>query len=151
MVSDAKIPPAEAESFTTASGRLKPQVDPVGDSFADASRHLSDAIAFGRAYLMAQADRLKVLVRNLFLMAALGIVAALIAATILVCSTVLLCNGVADGIAALLGGRQWAGDLITGGIVVGTVLLSARFVVRGIMNAARERTRREYEQKPSRN
>jgi hypothetical protein len=62
-----------------------------------------------------------------------------------------LCLGIADGIAALLGGRQWAGDLITGAIVVGGLLLTAWFSIKKISNSARDRTRREYEQRRTRN
>ncbi len=80
MVSEGKVPPVSDGPSSGDVGRLKPEADSAGDSFADASRHVADAISFGRAYLMAQADRFKAIARNAILMAVFGIVAAIIAA-----------------------------------------------------------------------
>lgn len=151
MVSEGNIPPAGSESPAGDGGRMKSGPDTIGDTFSDAGRHVADALAYARAYVTAQADRLKVLARNAILMAVFGIVVAIIAATILVSATVLLCMGIADGIGELLGGRQWAGDLITGGLVVGGLLLGCWLGVGKMMRSARDRTRREYEQRRSRN
>jgi hypothetical protein len=140
MVSEGNIPPMD----TAGSPRMAPD-DATDGSLSDAGRHVAEAIAYARQYLLTQADRAKAAVRHVVILATVGIVAATIAATILITSSVLLCLGIADGIASLLGGRQWAGDLITAGIVLGTILISARLAYGGMIRAARERTRIEYE------
>ena len=155
MVAEGKIPrgkerPSEQESEwlraatdnTNSAGR---ENAPVSDSVIEATKRFADAINFGKQYLSAQADRVRIVVRNIAIFAILGIVAALVAATILVSATVLLCVGVANAIGSVLGGRFWAGDMIVGVVVLGGIALAVPIVLKKIFHASQVRTRLAYE------
>jgi Putative Actinobacterial Holin-X, holin superfamily III len=127
------------ERKETSESRLPP-VEPV-----DVSGYLRDAIDQGQLYLKAQAARIKALVRSAMLLGFLGLASAFVALTIVIVSVVLFCVGIADGIAQLLGGRQWAGDLITGGGVLGVLLIGGWVGVKMLMNSARRQTIASFE------
>jgi len=149
MVSEGKVPPPDDGPSAVGGGgpRVIPNDQPATESLVDAGKYLADAVEYARQYLSTQADRLRVAARNAILMLIVGMVAAMIAATILISATVLLCMGIADGLSVLLGGRQWAGDLITAGLVLGSIAIFARFFIGGIMRTSREKTRMEYEKR----
>jgi hypothetical protein len=147
----SKASGAGGNTSTTAGDRFNAENEPVTDSLTDASQYVSEAISYGKWYLAAQADRIRSTIRNALLMAVIGIVGAIIALTVLVTATVLLCVGVANSIGMVLGGRLWAGDLITGLLVVGSLSLIALVFSRRMIRSAGQRTQAEYEKKRARN
>jgi hypothetical protein len=62
---------------------------------------------------------------------------------------VLACVGIAGAIGELLGGRQWAGDLITGGGVLAVLGIGGFVVVNRVITSARRATIANYEKKRS--
>jgi hypothetical protein len=127
------------ESKETSESRLPP-AEP-----ADVSDYLREAIEQGQIYLKAQAARIKAFVRSAIVWGFLGVAAAFVALTIVIVSVVLFCIGIAGGIAQLLGGRQWAGDLLTGGGVLGVLLIGGWVGVKMLSNAARRQTIASFE------
>jgi hypothetical protein len=143
MVSDGKIPPKGSEFRSARSS-----VDNEG--FADVNRHLQEAREQAGRYVNAQLDRLRAMVRSVILFGTLGIAGLVIGLAIVITAAVLLCIGVADGIGELLGGRQWAGDLIAGGAVLGLIAIGALIAVKRITALARRRTLESYQKQKSR-
>jgi hypothetical protein len=143
MVSDGKIPPEGTEYGS-------PRTSPADESFSDMSRHLHVAREHASRYVSAQLDRIKAAARSAILFGLLGLAGAGIGIAIVVTSAVLLCLGIAGGIAELLGGRQWAGDLIAGGTVLGVIAIGGSVAVKGIVGIARRRTMASYEQRKTR-
>ena len=100
-------------------------------------------------YLSAKSDAFKASIRNLGIMAAVGVLALAVAVALVVTATVLLCLGIAQGLAAAMHGTTWAGNLIVGGglllILFGGAILASRMLA----SAARKRTMQKYELRQS--
>lgn len=144
MVADGNGPNENTE-FGSSRSRLDETEPPLGS----VSDYLSEARVQATRYLSAQADRLKALVRSVVLFGLLGVASAVVGLTVVICATVLACVGLAGAIGQLLGGRQWAGDLITGGGVL-TVLGIGGFVfINRLIKSARRATIANYEKRRS--
>ena len=143
MVADGKIPPAGAESGFGA--QRAGDVD--SSTLNDVGKNVGAAYAAALIYLSTQVDRLRAAARKLVLLSILGIVALIFAATVLIYATVLLLSGVAGAIAWQLGGRQWAGDLVTGGLVVAGLAIAGFWTAAKMSRAARLRTLSSYEKR----
>jgi hypothetical protein len=142
MVADGTIPPREDSASIADSD------DP---SFTEVGRNLGAAWVAAQVYLLVQAARLRVVFRNFLLLAILGAFTAFIALTILISSAVLLMIGIADGLASLLGDRQWAGDLIVGMVVVAGAGLTGYVMVARMLKSFRRQPMSGYEKQKSRN
>jgi hypothetical protein len=107
--------------------------------------HLTQLQTHVSHYLQATADKLRLSVRQAAVWAALGLVAAVVGATVLVTATVLLLSGAANGIAASLGGRLWAGQLIVGSLVLIGTALAGWLGLRSLTASSRRKTIDKYE------
>jgi hypothetical protein len=116
---------------------------------ADAAAYIQDAKEQATRYAMAQLGRVKAMVRSAILFGLLGIFAAAVAVTVIIVASVFLCMGVAGAIGEVLGGRVWAGELITGAVVIGVIGLSGYLVVRRLIGAARLQTIASFEKSSS--
>jgi hypothetical protein len=97
--------------------------EPKGpDAFAEALRRMGEAREYAGYLAAAQIDKFKLKLRRIAILAIAGIVAGILGLAILVSAAAILLQGVAGAIGELLGGRRWAGELITGG---GILLLTA--------------------------
>jgi hypothetical protein len=135
MVSDGNIPPDQGSGYGTSRAAAD---EP--DSLNDVGHYLNEAREQAFRYLTAQAERIRAMVRSAALFGILGIAAAFVGLTIVIAATVLACVGIAGGIAQLLGGRQWAGDLITGGGILAVLGIGGFIFVQRIIKAARKKT-----------
>lgn len=79
--------------------------------------------------------------------AALGILAGLIGAAVLVTATVLLVNGIAGGLAALFGHREWLGQLVTGLLLLGLFAGGAVVGLKVLRASFKKKLRAKYEQR----
>jgi hypothetical protein len=127
------------ENRETSESRLPPP-EPV-----EVAACLREAGEQARIYLKAQAARLRAAVRSAIILGVLGIAMGFVGITIVIVSAVLFCVGIAGGIAQLLGGRQWAGDLITGGAVLGVLLIGGWLAAKIMMASARRRVIASFE------
>jgi ABC-type multidrug transport system fused ATPase/permease subunit len=97
-------------------------------------------------YLAVRADGLRLRVRRAVAWAIVAVIALLTACTALAVAVVLLLAGMANGLAALCGGRLWAGQLLVGFIVLfGAGLAIAIGSARQIQASLRQ-TKDKYEQ-----
>jgi len=96
-------------------------------------------------YLATSADSVKLSVRNAVLYAVLGGLGLVVGAAMLVTAAVLVLNGIADGLTRLLDGHAWAGQLITGVVVLALAALASWFGIKRLMNSSRQKTIDKYE------
>ena len=75
----------------------------------------------------------------------LGIIAVGVVITLIIAASVLVCSGVAHLLAHLLGGRLWAGEIITGGGIIAIFSLTIWLMTRTARRAYRKRTAQYYE------
>src|SRR4051812_39120430 len=105
------------------------------EAMHDALGKFAELRAYVQQYLSAKVDQLKLTARNIAIFAALGVVGLIVAGATIVIALVLLFQGLAGAIAAGLGGRVWAGDLIVGLVLLGIFVVGA-IVGLGIVKKA---------------
>ena len=122
--------------------------DAAGSTGPDAAKEALRLVGELREYVSymvaAKLDALKLSLRTVFMYAALGVVGGIAGISMLCYAAAQVLSGIAGGIGVLLDGHVWAGQLITGLLVlIGTAI--AIVVVMGRMkSAAREATLRKY-------
>ena len=115
------------------------------DAFREAMERVGELKDHAALYVSAKVDSLKLSVRNIVLYAVLGVLGLLAGAALIVMAVVQLLSGLAGVIAAGLGGRMWAGNLIVGFVMLAGVALGAWLGVRKVFNSSRKRTVERYE------
>jgi hypothetical protein len=118
-----------------------------GDAFHAALSQIGELKEYAAHYLSARVDALKLTVRNAVLWIAVGALALLAALSVIVTAIVILCVGLAQAIAAALGGRVWAGNLIVGAVLIGGTVLGVWIGLKRLIAASRSRTMERYERK----
>jgi putative superfamily III holin-X len=117
------------------TGQCTPGGTPA-ENFRKAMDRVGELKEYASYFVAAKLDGIKVSLRNAGIYAALGVIGAVAAATMVVVSVVLLLVGAAHALGALFGGRDWAGDLIIGvlilglmavGVIVGLKMLTKSF------------------------
>jgi hypothetical protein len=96
-------------------------------------------------YVSAKTDSVKLSLRNVILwmvLAALGFVAVV---ALMVTASWLLLIGIAEGLSALCGDRSWAGNLMTGVLVLAGLGLATYYTLAKRARCSRERTVEKYE------
>jgi len=109
--------------------------------------HLADLREQASLYAEATADRVKLTVRQAAVRAALGCLALLAGAAVVITAAVLTLNGVAGGIGALLGDRIWAGQLITGVLILAALAAGAWWGAHSLTDSSRRKTLKKYERR----
>jgi hypothetical protein len=108
------------------TGQCTPGGTPA-ENFQKAMDRIGELKEYASYFVAAKLDGIKVTVRNLGIYAALGVIGALAAGAMVVMAVVLFLVGAAHGLGAAMGGRDWAGDLIVGVLVLG--LLAAGVII----------------------
>jgi hypothetical protein len=139
---DASDTESASRSRTTTDGGPT-----VADSLRDSGRSIAEITHYIGHLICARLDQLKLSIRTLVLYAILGVLGIIVAATVLAVAVVLLFTGIAHGLGAALGGRDWLGDLIVGFVVLGAIALSATLLFSKFKTASRRRTMRKYEER----
>jgi hypothetical protein len=98
-------------------------------------------------YLQATADSFRLTVRQMALRGVLAVLGLVVGVAFLVTASVLTLNGLAGGIAVALDGRLWAGQLITGLVLLIGVALASWLAIRKITANSRRRTIEKYERR----
>lgn len=96
-------------------------------------------------FLATKVDALRLSIRQAIFYAALGVIGLLAAVAGVVTAVVLLLIGAAHLISVLLGGRQWAGELIVGATVIGSIALATFIVLSKLTRTSRTQTVKKYE------
>jgi len=140
-------PRNQGDAATT--GRLADDPDapaPEG-TMREALARLRELQAYAQHYLAARVDLVKLSVRNAILWTVIGVIGLCIASTVLLTAAVLLVIGLAQAIAALCGGRMWAGNLIVGGFILIATVVGAWVAIRAVTKSSRTRTVKRYERR----
>jgi len=119
--------------------------DTPGEAFHEAVAQISELREYASYFVSAKLDAIKAGVRSGLVYAALGIVGGIAGAAFLACAAVLLLVGLAHGLGALFGGRDWLGDLIIGVLVLGAAVAGAIIGIKKITGASRKQTVEKYE------
>jgi len=85
------------------------------EALRDAFGKIGELRAYASQYVSAKLDLLKLSARNAAILTALAVVGLVAVLALIVIAIVMLLSGLAGAIAAGLGGRAWAGNLIVGG------------------------------------
>lgn len=122
----------------------------AADALRDGFRSFREATAYGKLLVSATLDRWKLSVLMLALYAGLAVFGLAAGVAVVATSVVLLLVGVAHGVGAALGGREWLGDLLVGfGFLAVLTIGLAAFLDR-MVSSSRRRTVKKYEARHSR-
>ncbi len=105
----------------------------------------TELAAFALEYLSAKRDILLTRARSLLLWSAAIAVAAAIGLVAVITAVVLLLIGAAHALGELLGGRPWAGELLTGGLFLLCVASTVVFGLGWLQTQWREQMRKKYQ------
>ena len=134
------------ESESPSGSERDAAEDPgMADAVRESLRSFGDLAEAVGHLLSAKIDQFKLSVRTLIIYAVLGVIGVFAGVTILVVAVVFLFIGAAHGLGAVLGGREWLGDLIVSLIVLGAALITLTFGLNKFKTASRRRTMRKYE------
>ena len=140
--------PGVTVSAGTNGGRLGP--DTVTDDSAppealrDIGTRLSELGEYVSYYLGAKVDGIKVSLRNVGIMAALGIMGGVAGAAVVATLVVLLLRGIAYGLGDLLWDKWWLGELITAVLFLSAMGIGVMVALKKITKSSRERTAKKY-------
>ena len=98
-------------------------------------------------YLTSRVDAIKLGVRRGvrrgIVLIVIAVVAVLCASSLTVTAGVLLCIGISDALGALFG-HKWAGELTTGGLVLGVLAVGSVLALRSMDKSSMQRTVQKY-------
>jgi hypothetical protein len=115
-----------------------------GESLHAAQRKLDELLQYVLYYIAARMDHIRAMVRQRVAILAGIAVAVLAGAGAIVTAVVLLCEGICDGLAELTGHR-WIGELLTAGLLVAIVAVSATVILNRMFGARSRKTVMRYE------
>jgi hypothetical protein len=155
MVSDANPPTGERGEFAGygADREAPPAEAAPAEAWRDAFARFGETRAYVAHYIQARIDGLKLSLRKMLMLAAVGVIGAIAGGALVVTAVVLLCVGIAQGLSTLFGGRPWLGNLVTAvlllGVVAGVVWIGLSRMTKSskerVVDAYERRKRRERE------
>jgi len=113
--------------------------------FASLRERFDEFVDYAVYYLITRLDALKFAIKRRIFTASLIAVAVLAGAGAIITALVLLAEGVCDGLSDLLGHR-WAGELVTGALLLGIVAIVGVKAVNRFITGPHLRTVRQYEE-----
>ena len=147
MIADGSPKPARAAEIDREAAR-DDDARPAGpEALAAVFRQLTEAVEY-LAYLLAtQVDRVKLKVRNVLLLAALGMMGVAVAMAFLACTVWLLLSGVAGGVGVLLGDQPWLGSIVTSIVILLIVVPATWIAYRRVQASGWKAVRERYRQR----
>jgi len=149
------MPPAvQAEASASSSTPAADSSNGAGDPRAEQSAaeslrairaRLEELRAYAGYFLAAKLDRLKLTIRQLVLLAAIGVIGLVAVVGVVVTAIVLTLRGIAGALAVICGQGPWLGDLLCGALVLALVMIGLWVGVKRFTRASRESTVRKYE------
>jgi hypothetical protein len=147
MIADGSPKPPQS-TVTESDGQHKGEPQPRGpDALSAVFKQLAEAIEYLAYLLAAQVDRVKLKIRNIILLAAIGVIAVAMAAAFLVCTVWLLLSGIAGGIGELVGDRPWLGSIITSVVILIIATIAFWIVYRRVQSSGWKAVRKRYERR----
>lgn len=135
-------------SSSSYGGRLGP--DAVTDDQAppealkDIGTRISEIGEYASYFITAKLDGIKLSLRNLGMMAVLGVVGLIAGAAFIVTLVVMLLRGIAYGLGDLLWDKVWLGELITSVLFLTLMVVGVMMRMKKLTNSSRERTAKKY-------
>jgi hypothetical protein len=119
-----------------------------GEAFRESLRHFAEIREYAGYYITAKLDSLRLGIRNVIILAALGIVGLIAVAAVIVTAVVLALVGVAGALAKVLpAGSEWAANLITGTLFLILLGIVVVIGVSRLTRASRLNTVEKYERR----
>jgi len=118
---------------------------PPSQSFHEAMEKLAELKEYAAYYAAVRLDMIKVTIRNLGIMAGLGVVGLIAAGAMVVTAIVLLLEGIAGAFAQLIPKFPWLGDIITGVLFLGVMAGGIVIVMKKLTGTFRSQTVKKYE------
>jgi len=115
------------------------------EAFKDLSTRIGEIGEYFSYWLAAKSDGIKLTIRNVGVMAAVGIVGAIAGGAFVASAMVLLCVGIAHGLGTLFGGRMWLGDIVAAILFLAILGGGIWFGMNRLTKASRERTVKKYD------
>jgi len=118
-----------------AEGGSQPDQSPPSDApspeeiFASLRSRVEEFSDYAVYYLLSKIDAIKFAIARRIMVASFIAIGVLAAAGAIVTAVVLVCEGICDGLSELLG-RRWAGELATGAVLLGGVVVLGWIAVR---------------------
>jgi hypothetical protein len=137
----AEIPGEESPTGEGAKRSANPAIDAV----ARISHGIGELKEYMGYYAAAKMDSFKSSIRNVGLLAGIGVVGLIVGGAILATAGVLLVVGIAQGLGALFGYRMWLGNLVTGLLILGLLGAGVWIVMSKVKNSWRNATWKKYE------
>jgi hypothetical protein len=121
--------------------------EPPSESLRDALAQVGELKEYFSHFVAAKVDGVRLSVKNASLWAVLGLVGLLALGAVIVTAATLLVVGMSQGVALLLRGHAWAGNLIVGFVLLAGIMLGAWFGLKRVFNISRKRTVERYERR----
>jgi hypothetical protein len=139
-------PESEREDGSTASSSQQPgsQSAPDPHPGGDLRQSIEELVDYALYYLSAHVDSVKFKIRRRILVASMIAVAVLAGAGAVVTGVVIFCDGICDGLSRLLGWR-WAGELLTGFLLLAVVALGAYLFLHWMIRQSYNRMVAKYQ------
>jgi hypothetical protein len=134
----------ESDRQTAADGDNH---DSPGIAFREAMSQVGELKEYALHDLSARLDALKLSIRHAVVWVAIGALTLLATLVVIITAIVILCVGLAQTLAAAMGGRMWAGNLIVGAVLVGGTVLFIWMCIRKLFALSLSRTVGKYDRK----
>ncbi|HSV14737.1 MAG TPA: phage holin family protein [Tepidisphaeraceae bacterium] len=146
MVADGNKPGFSGYAAERETAAAEDDDPTPASAFGEMGERISEMRDYAAYYVKARVDKIKAALRNILVMAALGIVGLIAGGALVVTAVVLLCTGIAQGLTALFGGHAWAGNLVTAVLLLGMIGIVAYVALTKITKTSKERMVHAYEQ-----
>src|SRR5687768_4437961 len=97
----------------------------ISEAASAAVAHGTEAGDYLATLVSVRKDKTGLAIRCGVVRAGIGLAAAFVAGTCLITATLLVIRGLADGLTLVFGGREWAGNLVTGLLLFTLVAVGA--------------------------
>ena len=134
----------EAVDFE-ANGQNEQTELPIAEMFRLLLRQFHELQEYVSYYLSAKADRARLGLRNALFSMTLAALAFVVVASLCVSAIWLVLAGTAEGLGIVFGNRPWAGNLVTGLLLMAALAGWLRGIVISLKKSAREGTVAKYE------
>lgn len=119
-----------------------------GESFRESLRQFGEIREYAAYYVAAKIDALRLGIRNIIVLAALGLIGLIAASAVIVTAVVLALLGIAGALTGLM--PAWAANLVIGVLVLLAVALGVLIVMSRLMKSSRRQTVEKYESRKHR-
>jgi hypothetical protein len=112
--------PEDEEDVASEPNRSSPGAHSPEEIFASLRSRVEEFADYAVYYLLSKIDAIKFAIEWRIMVGSFVAIGVLAAAGAIVTAVVLVCEGICDGLSELLGHR-WAGELVTGAVLLGGV------------------------------